>query len=292
LLTVAVALMITFTATPASATWSVVAVDPETGEVGAAMASCASAGMLGEPDQVLVPVVLVPQRGVGLTQGLIDPAAPVGLRQLLGDGASPETIIAELLAIDEQPEARQFGIATLPETAAPGQTGPEAVAVTGSLVEGPAADGDGELFAAQGLLLASDDVIDSTVDAFVEARRSGTSLADALVAGLVAGAEAGGDKRCDADQTALFAHLAVAAPGDDPLRPSTLITVTVDEGDGQNPVVLLDQALSDGGSGWVDAGLREPTGIPRAAVLAVAFMLSIAAVVVLRAGMGNTKARR
>lgn len=285
-------------AAPADATWSIVAVDPETGEVGAAMASCASAGMLGEPDQVLVPVVLVPGRGAGLTQGLIDPAAPVGLRQLLTDGASPDTVIAELLAIDEQPEARQFGIATLPGTAAEGQTGPDAVSFTGSLVEGPWADGGGDLMAAQGLLLApgSDDatrgVVGATIDAYDQAVGSGASLADALVAGLNAGSQAGGDKRCDADQTALFAHLAVAAPGDDPFQPSTLITVTVDVDDGQNPVPLLVDALAEGRSGWVDAGLRQPTGIPRMAVMAVGALLAIAAFFVLRAGMGNTSARR
>ena len=144
---------------------------------------------------------------------------------------------------------------------------------------------------ASGSLLADEAVVDRAVDAFVAARRAGLSLDRSLTDALVAGSELGGDRRCG-DQTALFAHLAVAEPDDDPERPSLLLTVTVDEGDGQNPVLLLDQALDEGRTGWIDAGLVEPAGVPRTAVVVVGVLLTIVALVVLRRGLGSPSARR
>ena len=277
---------------PAAATWSIVAVDPETGQVGAAMASCVPAGLLGEPDQVLVPVVLVPGRAAAVTQGSIDPDAPFGLRQLLADGAGPRRAIDEVLAVDAQPTVRQFGVVVVPGTSAAGEESATAAAHTGADAEAARADATGPGVSAQGVLLASEEVVQATLVAAERALGDGRPLADALVAGLIAGAEAGGDRRCDEDQAALFAHLAVADPGDDPARPTTLLTVTVDEGDGQNPVELLSGALAEGRTGWVDAGLEDPVGIPRLAVLAVGVVLAVAAVVTLRRGLGNTSARR
>jgi len=61
----------------------------------------------------------------------------------------------------------------------------------------------------------------------------------------VAASDAGGDSRCD-PQTALFAHGAVANPDDDPLRPSVLLWVTVNEGSGDNPILLLASDFRSG----------------------------------------------
>ena len=141
------------------------------------------------------------------------------------------------------------------------------------------------------MLLADPAVVSRSLAAFDRATADGLGLEQALVEALSAGSAAGGDRRCDG-QTALFAHLAVADPGDDPFRPSTLLTITVDEGDGQNPVSLLGEALAEGRSGWVDAGLRDPTGVPRLAVMAVGAALAVAAVLVFRKGMGSPSARR
>ncbi|MEL6983359.1 MAG: hypothetical protein AAFO29_13120, partial [Actinomycetota bacterium] len=107
------------------------------------------------------------------------------------------------------------------------------------------------------------------------------------------GSEAGGDRRCLEEQTALFAHLAVAELDDDPSTPSLVVTVLVDEGDGQNPVALLDTFLDEGRLGWIDVGLADdPIGLSRVLVLVVATLLAIAAYLVIRRGLGHTSARR
>ncbi|MEM7275043.1 MAG: DUF1028 domain-containing protein [Actinomycetota bacterium] len=276
---------------PAGATWSIAAVDPATGRVGAAMASCVPSGLLGEPDQVLVPVVLVPGTGAAVTQGNIDPDAPIGLRQLLGDGFGPQDAIDAILELDEQPTARQYGVALLPTVERTGAGGPTA-GYTGTDVEAASWDWTTETAAAQGNLLADARAVDETLAAFDAAMAAGASLEEALVAGLDAGAALGGDRRCEPGQTALFAHVAVADPDDDPFRPSVLLTVTVDEGDGQNPVSLLVDALDDGERGWVDAGLEDPVGIARVAVLAVGALLAVAAFLTIRKGLGSPAARR
>lgn len=273
------------------------------------MASCVPAGVLGEPDQVLVPIVLIPGRAAAVTQGTINPDSPAGLRQLLADGLAPEDAVDALLEVDDQPTARQYGIATMtePATATGPETGSEtepetgsetgsetgtgSYAYTGDDAEPERGDAVGAEVAVQGVLLADEAVVDRALTAFERSRADGQSLEQALVAGLVAGSEAGGDRRCES-QTALFAHLAVADVDDDARRPSLLITVTVDEGDGQNPVPMLARALTDGQRGWVDLGLDDPVGIPRVAVMGVGLALAIAAFFTIRAGMGSRSARR
>jgi uncharacterized Ntn-hydrolase superfamily protein len=267
----------------ASATWSIVAVDPETGQVGVAMASCVEAGILGEPDRALVPVVLVPGLAAAVTQATIEPTAPVELRRLLSDGATGPEAVALLLEEDERPTIRQLAVVLL-DGAPEVFTGEEVEAVSASVVVDGAS--------AQGVLLTGTAVVDRAMAAFEASRGEGRSLARSLVDALVAGSAEGGDRRCGPDQTALFAHVAVAEPDDDPQRPSLLATVTVDEGDGQNPVALLDRALDEGQLGWTDAGLDDPVGVPRLAVMAVGAALAVAAALVLRRGLGSPAARR
>lgn len=274
-------------ATPASATWSIVAVEPETGRVGAVMASCVPAGLLGEPDQVLVPLILVPGQAAAVAQGTINPDSPAGLRQLLVDGAGSQEAIDLLLEVDDQPTVRQYGIVVL----SPDGQSWETATYTGDDAEGARAAVAGSSVTAQGVLLTDEAVVDRSLTAFTTAMEAGESLEQALVNGLMAGSELGGDRRCG-EQTALFAHLAVADPGEDPARPAVLLTVTVDEGDGQNPVPMLGDALAEGRRGWVDAGLKDPVGIPRVAVMAVGVVLAIAAFFTIRKGLGSPAARR
>lgn len=277
-----------FSTGTADATWSIIAVDPETGRVGAAMASCVPSGLLGEPDSPLVPVVLMPGVGVAVTQGSINPDSPGGLRQLLTDGFTPSDAIDELLDIDDVPTARQYGVTLI----APSADGEQAVTFTGADVEAIAGGMDDATVAVQGLLLAEREILAATLAAYESARADSRTLEQSLLAGLAAGSALGGDRRCGSDQTALFAHLAVAGPDDDPLSPSVLLTVTVDEGDGQNPVPMLVDAFDRGETGWVNAGLIEPTGIPRVAVGAVGLLMAIAAWWTIRKGLGSTAARR
>ena len=283
-------LAIVLAASPASATWSIVGVDPATGRVGAVLASCVPSGLLGEPDQTLVPVVLVPGVGVALTQGNVNPDAPAELRRLVADGFGPTDVIDTVLELDDLDTARQYGVALLPT--------PEGIdefltaAHTGIDVGQSSRDWTTDTASIQGGLLADGRVVDEAMFAFDDAMANGASLEEALVAGLAAGAALGGDRRCEPEQAALFAHLAVAEPDDDPARPSVLLTVTVDEGDGQNPVNLLVDALAAGEQGWIDAGLDAPVGVPRLAVGAVGAVMAIAAFFLIRIGLGQPANRR
>ncbi len=270
---------VTAAAGPAAATWSIIAVDPETGEVGAAMAACSPVAALGESDEVPAPLVLVPGRGVAVAQGSVDPNDLDQLRAVL---SNPDTVDADAVitavAADNDPElqsVRQYAV-VLDELVASfdgAETPTIAAAATGSAA------------AVQGVSLASEAVVDDALRAYTDARSAGTPLADALVEALAAGSAAGGDRRCD-DQTALFAHVSVAGPGEDGVAPSRLLTVTVDEGDGQNPVNLLVDAHAEGRRGWLDAGLRSPVTVPRLLVLVIGVVMAAVSVLVIRRGLG------
>lgn len=272
-------------AVPAGATWSVVAVDPETGEVGAALASCVPPAILGRPDTPLVPIVLVPGEGAAVTQGELNLAAPNRIIELVKAGAAPAQIVDDLVRpeFDAAAPTRQHAVVTAVGAAA----------YTGTELSPEALDRQGAAVSAQGNLLVSDEVVASALTGFEDSRAGGGDLRDALVAGLVAGSGQGGDRRCP-DQTALFAQLAVARPGDDPDHPTTLITVTVDQGDGQNPVTLLAEAVAEGRSGLIEAGTgRSGLGrLVQIGALLAATAMAVGGVVLVRRGLGSTRARR
>lgn len=268
---------------PAAATWSIVAVDEDSGEVGAAMASCAAAAALGDADEVLAPIVLVPGRGAGVLQGTVRPSAIEEMAELLTRADITAPLVIEMLLAAEEDGAlasvRQYGVVLIgDDSESPGvhvgeDTGPEAVAIgaTGVTVQTVRTES-----ALQG---------ERTLSAYLIAREAGLSLSDSLVAGLEAGAVAGGDLGCGS-QRALFAQLAVAHPADDDGRsPSTLLTVTVDDGDGQDPVELLAEAYRRDDRGWINAGLRSPTLMPRWIVFAVGMAMALASLLIIRKGM-------
>ncbi|MEM9132545.1 MAG: DUF1028 domain-containing protein [Actinomycetota bacterium] len=272
---------------PADATWSIVAVDPESGEVGAAIASCVDGAILGEPTQTLVPVVLVPAVGAGVSQGQLDAGAPRRIGDLLNLGTEPEAIVVALTDLEADPlaEVRQHAVVTL--------DGPEVAAHTGTELNPAALDRQGETVSVQGNLLVDDAVVDDTQAAFEAARDEGAPLAGALVAALQAGADAGGDLRCE-DQTALFAQVAVAGDGDDPVRPSILLTVLVADGDGTNPVDELSAAWAEGRRGLLDMA-EPPDGTGpwfRIVVFVVAAAMILGAYVAWSRGIGSRAARR
>ena len=220
-------------AQPALATWSVVAVDEETGEVGVAVASCV------EFEVTVVPV-LVPGIGAAASQASI--SAPSGarlVRALLG-GATAEEAVNVVVSIDDAPDDRQFGVVVLGDDGA-GWTGDDTLDVA---VDRRSSDGT---VAVQGNILVSDEVVNAAIAAF---EASAGDLPDRLLAALVAGADEGGDSRCG-DQTATAAALIVARPRDqtyaftdagvlgvdptDTIVPSLFISVLVNEGGDRAP---------------------------------------------------------
>jgi len=161
---------------PLAATFSIVARDPLTGELGVAVQShWFSVG-------ALVPWA---EAGVGAvaTQSFVEVSyGPEGLR-LLREGRSPQEALKILTAADPQREVRQVGIIDA-RGAAASWTGRECISYAGHRA--------GKDYAVQGNLLAAPEVWERMGGAFEAAEGP---LAERLLAALDAGQEAGGDAR-------------------------------------------------------------------------------------------------
>lgn len=203
-------------ASPAAATWSVVAVDQKTGEVGIAAASCSTG--------VRLIAGVVPGKGVVASQAatsFLGRDAAVNM-MTLGDRAD---IILKRLGAEEFYSSPvriglprlQYGIATL-------QPSPKAGNLTGALVPNDWGSDHGDDFSVQGNTLRP-----GVVDAMASAWRLDTvgkcrrPLAERLLRTLEAGRDAGGDNRCPLEASSLAAFLMVAKPADDPQTPSVSI---------------------------------------------------------------------
>lgn len=158
-------------------TWSILARDPTTGELGAAVATCFFA--VG----ALCPAV---EGGVGAvcTQALINPLWRTGAMAPLRAGAAPEAIIARLVAADAGRAHRQLHVMAADGRIA-AHTGEECVDWCGH-VAGPDVS-------VAGNMLAGPEVVAATRDAFLAS--VGQPLADRLLVALDAGEAAGGDRR-------------------------------------------------------------------------------------------------
>lgn len=160
-------------------TYSIVARDPATGQLGVAVQS----HYLG-----VGPVVpwLAPGVGAIATQARVDIAfGPIGL-ELLRNGRSAEQVVAALLASDDTPEVRQVGVVdTLGQAAA--YTGTETIPAAGHLV------GDG--FTVQGNLLERDTCWPAMARAYEAATAEELPFSERLLRALEAAEAEGGDVR-------------------------------------------------------------------------------------------------
>lgn len=218
---VAAVASILLVASPAAATWSIVAVDPETLQVGAAGASC-----IEDVENI---AGLVPGKGAVVAQSVMNEAGRDRSVELLKAGRTPLEILAEITSLEFDSERwllpggrswRQYGIASLDGPSQAAFTGDDALDWNGSL-EAPGV-------AVAGNILVGPDVVARALAAFQTpgGRDDCTpTLADRLVAALWAGAQAGGDRRCVPELSALSAFVAVANPDDAPESPSLRIVV-------------------------------------------------------------------
>ncbi len=180
-------------------TFSIVAFDPKTGDLGVAVES----KYFGVGS-----VVPWAKAGVGAvaTQSLAKVGYGPGGLALMEQGKSAPDALAELLAKDERRELRQVGMVDAKGRAA-SHTGAECIAWAGNRV--------GENFTVQGNLLAGEDVVKAMADAFEKARASGEGeLAEWLMLALEAGQAAGGDRRGQ-QSAALLVVRANGGPGGD-----------------------------------------------------------------------------
>jgi uncharacterized Ntn-hydrolase superfamily protein len=166
-------------ANSASATFSIVAYDPATGDLGVAVASkflavgsvvpWAKAGVGAVATQARASVVYGPQ-------GLLRMAA----------GQAPEAVVAALTKADALRSQRQVSMVDAKGRAA---------AFTGADCYAWAGHKTGKHFSVQGNILMGEGVLEAMALAFVEAQKESKELADWLMAALQAGEAAGGDRR-------------------------------------------------------------------------------------------------
>ena len=205
----------------AFATWSIIAVDPETGEVGMAGATCGPMvwGIAG----------LAPGHGVVAAQYDTWVKGRKHAVAALEEGQSPSDALAGLLDEDKSPEVRQWAIVGF-DSAPVGYTGAE--------VEAPFAIQAGDTWSVQGNTLASEDVVTSSAAAFEQAEGP---LADRLVEALQAGAAEGGDHRCDPEDAAKSAFVYVAVDGDRGREPTVELRAS-----GRGAVAELAERYAEG----------------------------------------------
>jgi uncharacterized Ntn-hydrolase superfamily protein len=219
-------------AAPASATWSIVAVDPDTQEVGVAVASCVEAPF-GTTILPQVPA-LAPGIGALAAQAQFSQATRDQALDLLLAGQSPMSVIDMVLAGDPSAASRQYAVVDLRMQVA---------AYTGDATMAWAGHATGSRVSVQGNILYGPEVVDDALAAFeAPAPRCPWTLADRLLVALEAGSAQGGDNRCSEEQSALAADLMVAKPGDVVGAPSLDLRIESQPMGGENPVELLRAA--------------------------------------------------
>ena len=175
---------------PRVATFSIVARDPRTGELGAAVQS-----------RFLAVGAVVPwaKAGVGAiaTQSQANTNyGPRGLK-LLADGIAVGDVVKQLTEADPQRAVRQVGIV---------DAAGKAATFTGGECNAWAGGRTGANYAAQGNILAGEGVVNAMAESFEKSADSGKELGQRLLDALKAGQAAGGDKRGMQSAALLVVH--------------------------------------------------------------------------------------
>jgi uncharacterized Ntn-hydrolase superfamily protein len=223
-------------------TFSIIAVDPVTGDIGSAGASCVTG--VGAAGIIDIITDIIPGRGGVNSQAYV--CIPnTNLQNAIAQmeaGSSPSEIIDYLLMNDScasagfNPEYRQYGIADFDSSGNPRTAG-----WTGSLADDYKEDRQGSNFSVQGNILLNQTVIDN-----MEANFNNTSgtLADKLMAAMQGANFAGADSRCLASGTSsTTAYLLVYHADDAPNAPYLRLNVG-QQASGTEPIDIL-QGLYD-----------------------------------------------
>lgn len=183
-------------------TWSIVAADPETGDVGVAAASCV-------PDiHADAIAALVPGKGAAAVQAFWSLENRDKVYELLLSGKTAREIVRQVTdpGFDTDYPNRQYGIVTIHDGP------PEVEAFTGAenLVWAGGRQDVDLAVTVQGNILVDESVVADALQAFQSDDGQGrNALPDRLMRALEAGSAAGGDSRCNNDQTTQTAATAV-----------------------------------------------------------------------------------
>jgi len=217
--------MVALGAKVAVATFSIVAVDPVTQEVGSAGASCIAGSIIISD--------VHPGLGVIHTQAWWRAQNQNYARTLMNQDHSPEAIIDSLVANDAQgnPTIRQYGIVDL-------VGGGRSAGHTGVNCNDYKNHNLSPTYAIAGNILLGQQILDDMEQAFLT---TPGPLADKLMAALQGANVAGADTRCLPNKPAISAFIRVARPDD--VVSSLFLDLNVnDTSSSQNPIDLLQDA--------------------------------------------------
>lgn len=192
-------------------TFSIVAIDTITGEVGSAGASCLDDNTFPGSGGAIIISDLLPGKGAIHTQSFWLEANQNNARQKMQEGLSPADILLWLKQNDPEgpfgAQKRQYGIVDFDP-----QGHPRSAAFTGNSCFDWKGHRVGANYAIQGNILLGPEVVDSMEARFLAAEGS---LSDKLMAALQGANMVGADTRCtDNGTSSLSAFLRVAQPGD------------------------------------------------------------------------------
>lgn len=191
---------ILFHAIQSQDTFSIVAVDENTGEVGSAGASCINGSIIISD--------IVPNVGAVHTQSYWNSTNQDYAHQLMVNGRSPQQILDSVVANDAQndPSIRQYGFVDL------NGGSPRSAAYTGSNCSNEKFHKTGSNYAIQGNILIDSNVIDSMEARFLAATGD---LATRLMAALQGANRPGADSRClNQGKSSLSSFIRMAKPTD------------------------------------------------------------------------------
>jgi uncharacterized Ntn-hydrolase superfamily protein len=213
-------------------TFSIVAVDSVTGEVGSAGASCVDLFQTILFDDSFLGKCF-PGEGAINTQAAYLSSNQGNATTRFNAGDTPSEIIQWLMANDVQgtPETRQYGIVRLVNGS------PESAAHTGTSCFDYKNHVTGPNYSIQGNILLSQEILDSMEARFNNAEGD---LACKLMAALQGANIVGADTRCSSNGTSsLFAFVKVAQPTDAFGSPSFKLSVRTHDGAGIEPIDSL-----------------------------------------------------
>jgi uncharacterized Ntn-hydrolase superfamily protein len=225
-------------------TFSIIAADPETGEIGAAGATCVDGIASFGGIQILNQII--PGRGGVNAQAYIcvNPHVNLDLAiEQMGEGLSPEEVIDYLVANDAcfsqnfNPAYRQYGIVDF-DTEGNVRT----AGFTGASADDYKEHRTGLTYAVQGNILLGPEVIDGMEDGF---NNTEGSLAQKLMAAMQGANIAGADVRClDRGTSSTSAFLRVVRPTDDVNAPYLNLSI-LEMPFGEEPIDSLQALFSE-----------------------------------------------
>lgn len=220
-------------------TFSMIAIDSATGEIGSAGASCVDLIPIGYATSFLSD--LIPGIGGANTQAAYLSLNQRNAKTRINRKDSAHIVLDWLIQNDAEanPEIRQYGIVTFVGGS------PQAAAYSGNDCLDYKGHRVGSNYSIQGNILLGPEVLDSMEARFV---RTGGSLACRLMYAMQGANIVGADSRCAANGTSsLFAFLKVTKPSDVINKPYISLGVKTTDGAGIEPIDSLQKLFDISG---------------------------------------------